>query len=472
MIDRLDSVSRRYERICSDENEPGLKLRAEALADWLDRDVCPLVQELLERSDFRTWASWPIERLAEDASGEERGWIEAVDTALVRAGETLVIFAELAVAQSVLVQSEAAGVSRSNSTSHPTLSLADHPDEIGPQDGSSARRSADAMTQALAGMKFIASRPWVDLVAIGDYFAPVNDLNLGDREAFLGPNTWHVQIGEFSRYCNPRLRPLGDFISRTLLIRVEFWQNMTQRFWTACQRMAHESQLADSQEWSNCAAAMRELSQCAEGLRHGLMDDRRLRLREACLALVQIYASFRPRADFSFLGPLAKLVGNAGAFRYLAVNRQVLAIPEQIAAALTEAASLYRSPEDQEDRIRELSLRHSLLIVEGPGRREAYWNGEVLDADWQKHEKPWSLLLALAERQLLGRGADGLDANCSAKDARHRLKQLIPDDLNRKIAPAGRGTYKLELGTDDVCILQCRDQSEQFAPLAPALPSR
>lgn len=472
MIDRLDSVFRRYERICSDENEPGLKLRAEALADWLDRDVCPVVQELLERPDFRTWARWPIERLAEGASGEERGLIEAVDTALVRAGETLAAFAELAAAQSALVRSEAAGVSRSNSTSHPTLSLADHPDEIGQQGGSSARPSVDAISQALAGMKFIASRPWVDLVAIGDYFTPVNDLNLCNRETFLGPNTRHVQIGEFSRYCNPRLRPLGDFISRTLLIRVEFWQNMIQTFWTACQRMAHENQLADCQEWSNSTAAMRELSECAEALRHGLMDDRQLRLREACLALVQIYASFRPRADFSFLGSLAKLVGNAGAFRYLAVSRQVLAIPEQIAAALTEAASLYRSQEDPEERIRELSMRHSLLIVEGPGRREAYWKGELLGADWQKHEKPWNLLLALAERQLLSRGADGFDANCSAKDARHRLKQLIPDDLNEKIVPAGRGTYKLELGTEEVCILQCRDQPEQFAPLAPARRNR
>ena len=72
---------------------------------------------------------------------------------------------------------------------------------------------------------------------------------------------------------------------------------MMQKFWTACQRIAHEDQLADCQEWSNSAAAMRELSQCAEALRHGLMDDRRLRLREACLALVQIYASSRPPAE-------------------------------------------------------------------------------------------------------------------------------------------------------------------------------
>lgn len=472
MIDRLDSVFRRYERIYSDDNEPGIKLRAEALADWLDRDVCPVVQELLERPDFRKWARWPIERLAEGARGEERGLIEAVDTALVRAGETLAAFAELVVAKSALVQSEAAGVSRSNSTSHPTLSLANHPDEIGQQGGSAARLSVEVMSQALAGMKFIASRPWVDLVAIGDYFRPVNDLNLGDREAFLGPNTRHVQIGEFSRFCNPRLRPLGDFISRTLLIRVEFWQNMLQKFWTACQRMAHENQLTNCQEWSNSAAAMCELSECAEALRHGLMDDRQLRLREACLALVQIYASFRPRADFSFLGSLAKLVGNAGAYRYLAVRRQVLAIPEQIAAALTEAAGLYRSQEDQEERIRELSMRYSLLIVEGPGKRDAYWNGELVVAEWQKHEKPWSLLLAMAERQLLGRGADVFDANCSAKDARHRLKQLIPDDLNEKIVPAGRGTYKLELKTGEVYILQCREQLEQFEPLAPACRSR
>jgi hypothetical protein len=321
-------------------------------------------------------------------------------------------------------------------------------------------------------VKFIASRPWVDLVTIGDYFAPVNDLNLRDREAFLGPNSRHVQIGAFLPYCNPRLRPLGDFVSRTLLIRVEFWQDMLQKFWVRCQRIALENHLVDCEEWSKATAAMGHLSKYAEALRHGLMDDRCLRLREACLTLVQIYASFRPLADFSFLGPVAKLACNADGFCYFAKRRQALSIPEQVEAALTEVAGLYRSQEDQEERIRELSMRHSLLIVEGPGRREAYWNGELLDTDWQKHEKPWSLLSAMAERQMHGLGADAFDVNCSPKDARYRLRQLIPAELNKHIAPAGQGTYKLRLAKEDVCVLQCQEQQERFVPAAIAARGR
>ena len=42
-----------------------------------------------------------------------------------------------------------------------------------------------------------------------------------DREAYLGPGTRQMQIGICLPYINPRLRPLGDFMSRMLLVRVE-----------------------------------------------------------------------------------------------------------------------------------------------------------------------------------------------------------------------------------------------------------
>jgi len=39
------------------------------------------------------------------------------------------------------------------------------------------------------------------------------------------------------------------------------------------------------------------------------------------------------------------------------------------------------------------------------------------------------------------------------KDRRYRLKQMLPGPLDAKILCAGRGTYKLDLGPNEVCLL-------------------
>ena len=77
-------------------------------------------------------------------------------------------------------------------------------------------------TRRRANLLVGASRPWRDLVAVHDYFYPVSDLHLIDRERYLGSNRGHVQVGEFLPAINLRLRPLGDFVSRTRLDRIDY----------------------------------------------------------------------------------------------------------------------------------------------------------------------------------------------------------------------------------------------------------
>ena len=50
------------------------------------------------------------------------------------------------------------------------------------------------------------------------------------------------------------------------------------------------------------------------------------------------------------------------------------------------------------------------------------------------------------------------------KDRRHRLIRFLPASLNEKIQPAGRGTYKLALRPEEICLLQYAEE-ERLAEL-------
>jgi len=109
-----------------------------------------------------------------------------------------------------------------------------------------------------------------------------------------------------------------------------------------------------------------------------------------------------------------------------------------------------------------------LVLVMGRGRREVYWQGQRLDVDWSIHQAPWDLLATLAERACSLQGADTFDLEggrrSRLKDRRHRLIRFLPASLNEKIHPAGRGTYKLALRPEEICLLQYAE-AERLAEL-------
>jgi hypothetical protein len=131
-----------------------------------------------------------------------------------------------------------------------------------------------------------------------------------------------------------------------------------------------------------------------------------------------------------------------------------------VAAALAEIQIVYRSKLDPEDVIQQECEKHSLVLVTGVGRREAYWKGVIFGPQWDRFPALWSFLLGLVEKLKAGKlGIDVFDLpgtktkGQGAKDQRGRLKHKIPAELDAAIVPAGNGTFKLELPGEDVCLL-------------------
>jgi hypothetical protein len=222
MLDRLDIALARYEEMLSTPGPRTAATKGRELSVWLDQDVCPVVEELSQCAAFRVEARWPIERLQPGSASVERALVETVADGLVQCAAAVAGLAELPTVRAELLQVQPAQERLSQGNRRRSAGTASGPE------GKSA-------PQGLATMALIARRPWRDLVVLEDYFGPVSDLNLVDRQSYLGPDSSQVQIAEFLPFYNPQLHSLGDFVARTLLIRIEYWQSILQRFWLRCQ---------------------------------------------------------------------------------------------------------------------------------------------------------------------------------------------------------------------------------------------
>lgn len=462
MPDRLHFCLGRYESIRSQPGFAKTDANAVELADWIERDVSPIVDELSQRNDFRELARWPIKRLLPGSQAPERRLVENVDSRLLEAAHalTMVAYAEPTTGRNV--------ASRASASPRKKFATKRRAKQFSPiglvgVESPESKPSAAHLEAPPTGpqlIALIASRPWKDLACYSDYFGPAAGLNLQDREAYLGPGASQVQFLNLTPYGNPRLRPLGDFISGMLLARAQHWRDVLQRFSVWRQSVVPANDREDDPRWSTVFRNMDLLEEDFERLRHALTIGQDVKLREACLVLMEAQAAFRPQTDFSWLREIAILAANAARFRYWIEYRHDFALVDQIAAALTEVAPLYRSAEDSEALLQQACARHDLVLVDGAGRREAYWKRQLFGISWLDHQAPWRLLLTLAERLVSGRaGTDGFQIDCSVKDARSRLKKMIPQELNEHIDAAGKGTYILNLNAEQVCLMRwCEDE--------------
>jgi hypothetical protein len=84
--DRLEHALRRWQRILPAAGQLVSQRDGEAWADWLDRDVCPVIEELLKRPDFRKMARWSLDNVLAGSQTEPRRLIETIEAALIGTG--------------------------------------------------------------------------------------------------------------------------------------------------------------------------------------------------------------------------------------------------------------------------------------------------------------------------------------------------------------------------------------------------
>ena len=464
MLDQLEMAIRRYEQIAPHPGSDMTTTQADQLSDWLERQVGRITEALLTRPGFRCRVRWPIERLTGASDCPEREAVMAVDKSLVRYASALRSLAHTDVISRQLLRLGRYGVEVEEGDPSAL-------DET-PEDSSLPRTPL-----GLRGVEFIASRPWRDLASPWDYFHPTSQFNLTESDGVL----W----AQFLPFLNRQLRVPGDFVTRCLEIRIDYWRDMLDRFFIRCDTARQRANVELGTRWTELNALRSELKVRIEGLRQLSLLGQEACVRDSCVALLQIHAGFHQDTDLSWLGTVARMVANVSDIPYRVKRRHEWEVPERAAAALIDIADIVRH-QPPEDLIDEMKATRRLVLIEE--QRQGFLDGLPIEAhdqlvNWDGRDNlMWELLWTLADRARIRRSVDCYclsNPNARAaqeppsvqavKDRRSNLKKLIVPELNGLIVDAGRGTYRMELKADHICLLGWFTE-ERLGVLSPAAP--
>jgi hypothetical protein len=471
---KIEHALRSWERLCQEPKKEMIFRRDSELSHWLERAACPIVRELSAGPDFRQWARWSIDNLREGSETEPRRLIDAIDSNLVSSAKAMAKVLRRPNVQRALAQEDshaakpAKGSGKRTGTNRATEEVSSGNlgagvaekqlgEAICPPGG-----SRSAHEEMLSTLNFIGARPWRDLVSELDFFGPSVELNLIDRKKWFGPATRQVQVGDFLSFLNPRFGTLGDFVVACLEVRVDYWNRIMSRMFVVVQsalRESHSDNTADEQLLHDATMPVEPLLRQLRILVYDVPESNR---RMASMILVQIHAAYFPSADHSWLGDAGPLAANAVIFRWRVEGTNAgaqplgVSIPDTVAVALTEIAKFFRQDVDTDLYIQEMARTHRFCLVDGRGRREAYCNSKLLDIDWQKHARAWTLLIALAEMAKISH--QGVDEACelgiSLRDARRDLLNLLGQSDLAKFVTIKKAVHRLTLHDSELCFLR------------------
>lgn len=459
MLDQIEMASRRYKQIAPSTGGEMALSQADQLAQWLERPVCNITESLLTRPGFRRHAFWPIKRLTGELDCPEREAVRAVENSLVCCAEALQTFARN---DAIWQQLHRMGRYGGEVVFGDPIALDGSPDAPAPV--------------GFRQMECIASRPWHDLASVSDYFRPTSGLNLAERDG--------LKLATFLPYFNRTLRTPGDFISRCMEIRIDHWRQLIHKFYIRCHTAQQRVDLNFGSSWKELQDAHSELSRNIDLLHEMISFGAEAQVRDSCIALLQIYAGFRPNADWDWLGLCSQMASGVADYSYRVKQRNEWEIPERAAAALVDIADIAcrQSPDDLID-----EKRRSKRLVLIEEERRGYFDGEPIEAsngddNWHGTGNfCWELLWVLAERAQTKQSVDAMHLSNhknrkpptvqAVKDRRSGLKKRIVTALNDSIIQAGRGTYRLDLPADEICLLGWFSE-DRLGVLCPSGPKR
>jgi hypothetical protein len=221
------------------------------------------------------------------------------------------------------------------------------------------------------------------------------------------------------------------------------------------QRGREQAGLRGSEHWPAVQAAATRLQKSVEALRVAVTRAPDTRIRTACVIVAQAYAVFAAAPDLRPLG-LGGTSAPADQFRFWLEHGEV-AVADRVAAALVDINVMYNAKPSVEQQIADAIDSCRLVLVAGIGRREAYWDGELLKVNWHKSRAAWETLWELAEKAMAGKGVDRDDLGqtvtgraITCRISRLKKEDVLPDALASLIESAGRSTYRLTLAAKEM----------------------
>jgi hypothetical protein len=246
------------------------------------------VEELCGDAAFRRHVRWTLDHLCRGASAAERCLVDDVDKALVDCAGRL----------SAIMNPCDANCSA----------------DAGKQDFLRKLAPFDC-----AVVRLVATQPWFDLTCGHDFLHPWQDLFLAN------PDQSHTQA--FRNRGELRV-PLGDYIVRMMLARVDYWKALLDRIFNDMFFGTYGSSPSLEQAREGLFSAKVDLDLACQRLIQACTSNE-LRLRESCLTLIQVYAAYAPQAKLDWLElPPSFVEANRGAIRSCIRRRGDIALAE------------------------------------------------------------------------------------------------------------------------------------------------
>ena len=252
-------------------------------------------------------------------------------------------------------------------------------------------------------------------------------------------------------------------------IRVNHWRDMLHRFFIRCHTARQRTSVDLGSQWTELESIRSELGTRIDELRQLSLLGQEARVRDSCIALLQVQAGFHQNTDLSWLGEVARMTTGSADIPHRVTRRQEWDVPERAAAAMIDIAEIVRR-QPPDELIEEMKATKRLVLIEE--QRQGFFDGMAIEMNDQgalwhgRDDLMWELLWTLADRARVRRS---VDCDClsnrkaqevqeppsvqAVKDRRYGLKKLIVPELNQLIVDAGRGTYRLKLDPEDICLL-------------------
>jgi hypothetical protein len=164
-----------------------------------------------------------------------------------------------------------------------------------------------------------------------------------------------------------------------------------------------------------------------------------------------VYAAFQPKPDLDWLDLPGDVVRRGAALiRHRFTHQRRVELAERTAAALGELRHMYGDAEPSRSSLEEAIAAGGLVLTWEPPCM--YWEGRLVEVEWERFPKQWLFLWSLAEegqREGVVKRAHvykGSRSNSALAMVFHRLKENLPPSLWTRIRPAhdARG-YRLHL---------------------------
>ncbi len=438
-MNRLEIAQSGYDSFAAALSTLNDEVVADRVEQWLSDDVCQLMDELVLQRRFRSTTLWSVTKLCPTAETSERRIVMEVDRGLVAYAKAIRDF---------IVAAE---------------------EEIKTANGI----IPDFVSQQKRTVDYIANRPWFDLACAKDFFRPNQDLHLDSEKL----NHEHTQA-----FRKREIRiPLGDYITRFLLARVDYWMRVLDGIRNSVHDIGSPGTGASYQAMGKTISAKFSLDDAVKNLVSICEEPTHKREREACIALTLIYCAYSRRPNLGWLGRtdscwdvygscLRSIVRRKGTMQTAERSKQGILVPiqevdaslcdpdviRQIASSLHDMTRYYGTPDDPNEVIEEAVYRAMLVLVDH-AHREVWFDGKQIDIVWDKYPKPWDLLWKLATKPN-GLVDHEMLSSCSQDNLRirrNRLAKLLDGNLlDTKIVSSRSLGYKLVLDAAEVVLLQ------------------